>query len=113
VDFSLQDIGSGGWGSVSENVGGNGDTGTGSIWSSLENIGVNFAAGAASVGLQALGKSQGVSTAYPAYNPGMLTRPPGSIPMRSPGVGASNGVVVVGGLLIVGLLVFAAFGRKG
>jgi hypothetical protein len=115
VDFSLQDTGGSGWGSVSENFGnGNGDTGTGDITSALENIGVNFAAGAASVGLSAIGKSAGVSSGYGSYgyNPGLLTRPPGSLPAYGAGVG-SNGVVLVGVLLVGGLLLFAAFGRKG
>jgi hypothetical protein len=110
VDFSLQDTGGAGWGSVSENYGtGNGDTGTGDIYSTLENIGVNFAAGAASVGLGAISKSAGVSSPYSSYN---LTRPPGSLPAYGAGVGG-NGVVLVGVLLVGGLLLFAAFGRKG
>jgi hypothetical protein len=116
VDFSLQDTGGGGWGSVSENFGtGNGDTGTGDITSALENIGVNFAAGAASVGLGAIGRSAGVSSGYGSFssNPGLLTRPPGSLPYGSSLGTGSNGVVLVGVLLVGGLLLFAAFGRKG
>ena len=114
MDFSLQDTGGGGWGSVSESFGGSGDTGTGDITSALENIGVNFAAGAASVGLSALGSSAGVASAYPyASNPSLLTRPPGSLPYGSSLGTGSNGVVLVGVLLVGGLLLFAAFGRKG
>ena len=117
MDFSLQDIGSGGgWGGVSESFGGNGDTGDNGILSALENVGVNFAAGAASVGLGALGKSAGVSTAYNPYatNPALLTRPPGSpLPYGSAFGPGGNGVVLVGVLLVGGLLLFAAFGRKG
>jgi hypothetical protein len=114
VDFSLQDTGGSGWGSVSESFGGNGDTGYDSsgITSTLENIGVNFAAGAASVGLNALGKSAGVSSPYGYSSPSILTRPPGSLPTYGAGVGG-NGVVLVGVLLGGGLLLFAAFGRKG
>ena len=117
MDFSLQDTGGAGWGSVSENFGngGNGDTGgDNGILSALENVGVNFAAGAASVGLSAIGKSAGVSSGYGSYgyNPGLLTRPPGSLPAYGAGVGG-NGVVLVGVLLVGGLLLFAAFGRKG
>jgi hypothetical protein len=119
VDFSLQDIGSGGgWSGVSESFGGNGDTGSGSIWSSLEtglvNVGVNAAAGAASIGLGSLGKSAGVSTAYPSYNPLNLTRPPGSVPNygASFGAGGSN-VVVIGGVLLVGLLLVVALRGRG
>ena len=114
MDFSLQDTGGSGWGSVSENFGdGNGDTGTGDITSALENVGINFAAGAASVGLGAIGKSAGVSSAYNPYlsNPSLLTRPPGTL-AASAGIG-SNGVVLMGVLLVGGLLLFAAFGRKG
>jgi len=123
MDFSLQDLGGGsGWGGVSEAFGGNGDSGDNGIFSALENIGVNFAAGAATVGLSALGKSAGVSTAYApvgsrdfALNSSQLARRPGSAP---PGVAASlgvrsNGIVFAGVLLIGGLLVFAAFRRKG
>jgi hypothetical protein len=105
-----------GWGTVAESFGGNGDTGSsGGIVSALENIGVNFAAGAAAVGLSALGKSQGVSTAYPAYNPGALTRPPRSVPnyRGTYGASGSNVVLIGGALLIGGLLLFAAFGRRG
>ena len=114
MDFSLQDTGGSGWGSVSEDFGngGNGDTGYSGITSALENIGVNFAAGAASVGLNALGKSAGVSSPYGYSSPSLLTRPPGSLPTYGVGVGG-NGVVLVGVLLVGGLLLFAAFGRKG
>ena len=113
MDFSLQDTGGSGWGSVSEDFGGNGDTGYGGITSSLENIGVNFAAGAAAVGLGALGNSVGVQNAYPAYGADSLTRPPGSLPTYRAGFGVSSNVMVVGVLLVGGLLLFAAFGRKG
>jgi hypothetical protein len=114
VDFSLQDTGSGGWGSVPESFGGNGDTGTGDITSALENIGVNFAAGAASVGLGAIGRSAGVSSAYNPYvnNPAYLTRPPGSAIPYGSAFGASGNTLFLGVLLVGGLLVFAAM-RKG
>jgi hypothetical protein len=115
MEFSLQDIGGGGggWGGVSESFGGNGDTGDGSITSALENIGVNFAAGAASVGLGALGRSAGVSASPASINGGYLTRRPGTY---SPGVAlgvGGNGVVIAGVLLIGGLLLFAAFRGRG
>ena len=77
--FSLQDLGGGGGlAGVSESRGGTG------ILSALENIGVNFAAGAATVGLSAIGKAAGVSPVYSnpaalAYNSSLLTRPPGSV----------------------------------
>jgi hypothetical protein len=119
MEFSLQDIGSGGgWGGVSENFGPNGDTGgdTGNsgIVSSLENIGVNFAAGAASVGLQALGKSQGISSGY-GVTPYQLTRRPGTVSPYGVGFGSGGGSSIrfVGVLLVGGLIVFAAFRRKG
>ncbi|HET7107799.1 MAG TPA: hypothetical protein VFI38_13395 [Candidatus Acidoferrum sp.] len=114
MDFSLQDTGGSGWGSVSEDFGGNGDTGYGGITSALENIGVNFAAGAASVGLNSLGKSAGVSSPYGSISPAYLTRTPGTVPNYGATFGAGgNGVVLVGVLLVGGLLLFAAFGRKG
>jgi hypothetical protein len=115
MEFSLQDIGSGGgWGGVSENFGPNGDTGNSGIVSSLENIGVNFAAGAASVGLQALGNSQGVSTGYGA-SPYALTRRPGTGSPFGVGFGSGGGssILFVGVLLVGGLIALAAFRRKG
>jgi len=120
VDVSLQDIGAGGWGGVAESVGGNGDTGDGSITSALENIGINFAAGAATVGLGALGKSAGVSSAYTnpaalAYNSALLTRRPGTFSPAAAALGLSgggSGLLIAGVLLVGGLLLVAAL-RKG
>jgi hypothetical protein len=118
MEFSLQDIGSGGWGGVAENLGGNGDTGNNGIVSALENIGVNFAAGAATVGLQAFGKSQGVSSAYTnpaavAYNSSLLTRRPGTVSPIGAALGVSgNSLLFAGVLLVGGLVLFAAFRRK-
>jgi len=116
MDFSLQDIGSGGWGGVSEAFGGNGDTGnSSSIFSALENVGVNFAAGAAAIGLNSLGRSAGVQTSYSPYNnPANLTRNPGTLagPPRV-SVGVSSNTLVLGGLVLAGLVLYAAFRRKG
>ena len=116
MDFSLQDIGSGGWGGVSEAFGGNGDTGnSNSIFSALENVGVNFAAGAAAIGLNSLGRSAGVQTSYVPYNnPANLTRNPGTLagPPRV-SVGVSSNTLVLGGLVLAGLVLYAAFRRKG
>jgi len=117
MDFSLQDIGSGGWGGVSEDLGGNGDSGSSSsgIFSALENIGVNFAAGAAAIGLNSLGRSAGVQTSYVPYNnPANLTRNPGTL--AGPphvNVGVSSNTLVLGGLVLVSLVLYAAFRRKG
>jgi len=119
MEFSLQDIGSGGWSGVSEAFGGNGDSGGGNgIVSALENIGVNFAAGAATVGLSALGKSAGVSSAYAnpavlAYNSALLTRRPGTVSPVGAAIGVSGNTLVFGGLVLAGLVLWAAFRRKG
>lgn len=116
MEFSLQDIGSGGgWSGVAENFGGNGDTGDGSITSALENIGVNFAAGAATVGIGALGNAAGVSSAYTnpaaiAYNSSLLTRRPGTVSPLGAAVGVSGNTLVFAGVLLIGgLVLFAAF----
>ena len=122
MEYSLQDIGSGGWSGVSEMFGGNGDTGDGNgkngILSALENIGVNFAAGAATVGLSALGKSAGVSSAYTnpaalAYNSALLTRRPGTVSPVGAAIGVSGNTLVFGGLVLAGLVLLAVFRRKG
>jgi hypothetical protein len=112
VDFSLQDIGSGGWGGVPESFGGSGDTGTGDITSALENIGVNFAAGAATVGLGAIANNAGVSSSSLAYGSSALTRRPGTASPYGAALGASGNTLILGGLLIGGLLLFVAL-RKG
>ena len=116
MDFSLQDIGSGGWGGVSEDLGGNGDSGqSSSIFSALENVGVNFAAGAAAIGLNSLGKSAGVQSSYSPYNnPANLTRNPGTLvgPPRV-NAGLSSNTLVLGGLVLAGLVLYAAFRRRG
>jgi hypothetical protein len=120
MEFSLQDIGSGGgWSGVSESFGGNGDTGNNGVISALENIGVNFAAGAATVGLGALGRSAGVSSAYTnpaavAYNSALLTRRPGTVSPVGAALGVSGNTLVFAGVFLIGgLLVLAAFRRKG
>lgn len=119
MDFSLQDLGGGsGWGGVSESFGGNGDTGGNGIVSALENIGVNFAAGAATVGLGALGKSAGISSAYSnpavlAYNSALLTRKPGTVSPVGAAIGVSGNTLLFAGVLLVGVVLFAAFRRKG
>jgi hypothetical protein len=121
MEFSLQDIGSGGWGSVSEGVGAgisSGDTGDGSTQSggfltSLENIGVNSIAGLATVGIQAYGKSQGVSSAYTnpaaiAYNSAALTSRPGTFSPIGAAIGGVSGkTLVVAGLVLAGLFALA------
>ena len=120
MEFSLQDIGSGGgWSGVSESFGGNGDTGGNGIVSALENIGVNFAAGAATVGLGALGRSAGVSSLYTnpaalAYNSSLLTRRPGTFSPVGAALGVSGNALLIAGVLLVGgLVLFAAFRGKG
>src|SRR5712691_2633222 len=84
------------------------------ILSAFENIGLNFAAGAATVGLSALGKSAGVSSAYTnpasvAYNSALLTRRPGTVSPVGAAIGVSGNTVVFGGLVLVGLVLWAAF----
>ncbi len=120
MDFSLSDIGGGsGWGGVSESFGGNGDVGGGGITSALENIGVNFAAGAAAVGLGALGNSAGVSSAYTnpaslAYTSSVLTRRPGTFSPVGAALGVGGNSLLFAGVLIVGgLIAFAALRKKG
>ena len=114
MEFSLQDIGSGGWGGVAENFGSNGDTGSGDITSALENIGVNFAAGAATVGLGALGKSAGISSAYTnpaalAYNSALLTQRPGTVSPVGAALGVNGNTVVAAGVLLFGGLLALVF----
>jgi len=90
-----------------------------SVLSALENIGVNFAAGAATVGLSAIGKAAGVSPVYSnpaalAYNSSLLTRPPGSVSPVGAALGVSGNALLIAGVLLVGGLMFAvAFRRKG
>jgi len=112
VAFTLQDLGGlGGTSDVSDyNSGGS------QIISALENVGVNFAAGAANVGVAALGNSLGVSpsqlaqnSAALAYNSALLTRPPGTVSPIGAALGVSPTLLVVGGLLVVGLIGYAIF----
>ena len=110
--FSLNDLGgSGGLTGVSESRGSG-------IVSALENIGINFAAGAATVGLSALAKSQGVSQAYAnpaavAYNTSVLTRPPGQVSPIGAALGVSGDSLLLAGVLLVGgLVAFAALLRR-
>lgn len=114
MSFGLQALNDwGGDGSASD------DTGNSGILSALENIGVNFAAGAATVGLQAFGQSQGVSSAYTnpaavAYNSALLTRRPGTVSPVGAALGVSGNTVVFAGLALVAALVaWQAFRRKG
>ncbi len=109
-DYSLQDIGQGGWGSIAEDFGGNGDVGSGdttsALVSSLENIGINFAAGAATVGLGAIGKSAGVSSLYSnpaalAYNSALLTRRPGTVSPVGAALGVSGNTLVLAGVVVI------------
>src|SRR5712692_1639779 len=111
--FGLQDI---------MDFGGDGSSpdssGNGGILSALENIGLNFGAGAASIGLAALGKSAGVSSAYAnptalAYNSALLTRRPGTVSPVGAAIGVSGNTLVFGGLVLAGLLVWAVFRKKG
>jgi hypothetical protein len=117
MEFSLQDIGSGGgWSGVSENIGMNGDSGNSGIVSALENIGVNFAAGAATAGLGYLGKATGTNTspAALAYNSALLTQRPGTVSPVGAALGVSgNALLLAGVVLIGGLLLVTAFrGRR-
>lgn len=102
-----------GWGSVSStNNGGSG------IVSALENIGVNFAAGAATIGLGALSRTAGVSSglvnpAAVAFNSSILTRRPGSFSPIGAAFGVSGNTLLFAGVLVVGLLVFAATRKRG
>jgi hypothetical protein len=114
MDFNLQDIGIGGGWSVSDDSKPDGTTGF--DWTSaLENVGVNFAAGAASVGLQTLAKSQGVSASY--INP--YTQPRGQVLVPTTnrlGFGTGTGSALLVGTLGVaglGLLLFLALRKKG
>jgi len=113
MGFGLQDIADwGGDGSSPDN------SGNGGILSALENIGVNFAAGAATVGLGALGRSAGVSSAYTnpaalAYNSALLTRRPGTVSPVGAAIGVSGNTLVFGGLVLAGLVLWAVFRRKG
>ena len=108
MDFSLQTLGG-----VNDvpNYGGN-DSDNG-IVSSLENLGVNLAAAAGTVGIQALGSKLGVSGYYTnpaaiAYNSSLLTRAPGSSPVGA-ALGVSGNAILFGGILLIGLVAFAAF----
>lgn len=105
--FGLQDLSDfGGDGSAPDSSGNSG------IVSALENIGVNFAGAAATVGLQSFANSQGVRSNLVnqyAYTGG-IARPPGTL-VAAPA--SSNTLVVAGVLLFGGLLLYAAFRRKG
>jgi hypothetical protein len=103
--------------SGSPDVGVDDTSGGSGIVSALENIGVNFAAGAATVGLGALGRSAGVSPAYTnpaalAYNSSLLTRRPGTVSPVGAAIGVSGNTLFFGGILLVGLVLFAAFRRR-
>lgn len=109
MDFSLQTLG--GVGDV-PNYGGN-DSDNG-IVSSLENLGLNLGAAAGAVGIQALGNSLGVSPAYTnpaaiAYNSSLLTRRPGTVSPIGAAFGVSGNAILFGGILLIGLVAFAAF----
>jgi hypothetical protein len=119
VAFSfLQDNGGlTGFGDVSDQTLDTGDGGS-AITSALENIGVNFAAGAANVGVAALGNAAGVTPGQLAanasllgYNSALLTSRPGSISPFRAATGVSSNVLVFGGLLIAGLVVYALVKR--
>ena len=109
-DVSLQDIGSGGWGSVSESFGGNGDTGSGSIWSSLAPSLINDAA---NIGLASLGNSPGItSSPYGYLSPGSGG---GSAYRGRPAVAAGiggNSLLLVGLLLVGGFFLVREFRKK-
>ena len=106
MEFSLQDIGGGaGWGSVSEDTGGGGDSGGGTgILSALEGVATSFAAGAAGIGLQSIARSQGV-TPYGAVNPGV----PASLLARPT---SGNPLLILGLLVVGGALLISALRRK-
>lgn len=109
----LQDYG--GLGGISDVA----DKSTFNITDALENIGTNFLAGAANVGVAALGNAAGVTpqqiagnaTAL-AYNSALLTRPPGTVSPFSAALGVSPTTLVVGGVLIAGLFALVLIGRK-
>ena len=108
MDLSLQTLGT--IGDVAD-TGGNDD---GGILSSFENLGVNLAAAAGTVGIQALGNNLGVSPYYSnpaaiAYNSSLLTRRPGSVSPIGAALGVSGNALLFGGILLVGLVAFAAF----
>jgi hypothetical protein len=106
MSFGLQDIMDfGGDGSSPDNSGNSG------ILSALENVGVNFAAGAASIGLNALGRSAGTGITSAYASPGYLARNPGTPPSRL-NAGVSTNTLVFGGFLLAGLVLWAAFRRK-
>jgi hypothetical protein len=99
-DVSDQTLQSGGFGSVLTN--------------SLENIGVNFAAGAAGIGLSALGSTAGVSPSTVGFNTALLSSRPGSLSPLGVAAGTSllnSPMVIVGGLLIGGLLLVVLLKR--
>jgi len=109
VDFSLQTLG--GVGDVPNYGGNDGDF---NITSALENLGINLGAAAGSVGIAALGNKLGVSSAYTnpaaiAYNSSLLTRPPGSVSPIGAAFGVSGNAILFGGILLIGLVAFAAF----
>lgn len=109
----LQDNGGfGGFGDVSDPSLSSGSSG---ITSALENIGVNFAAGAAGVGLSALGNSAGVSPSQVGYNTALLSSRPGTLSPLGVAAGTtllnSPGLLLFGGLMIGGLVLFAVLRR--
>lgn len=76
------------------------------VLSAFENIGENFAAGAASVGLNALAKSAGTSPVVAPYSASTLAQRPGSSlygyqAVRPTSQPFSTGTLVVGGLFVV------------
>jgi len=115
VAFSfLQD--NGGWSGAGDTSDQTLDSGGGGslITSSLENIGINFAAGAAGVGLAALGSSAGVSPSQVGYSTALLSARPGTVSPFGVAAGASllnSPLVLVGGLLIGGLVLYAIVKR--
>jgi len=112
VDFPLMDAANGsGWAGVA-------DDRPDGILSSFENLGLNLAAAAGTVGIQALAKNTGVNSAYanPAaisYNSALLTQRPGRVSPVGAALGVSGNVLVFGGILLVGIIAFAAFRKKG
>lgn len=115
MEFSLQDIGSGGWGGVSEDTGAGGDSGgSNGIISALENIGVNVASDAAAIGLDRL-SSQALTNrgVYTSYNPSLLTARPGTVPPYASYSAVKGSTLAMAGFVILGgILLFAALRRK-
>ena len=109
MDFSLQTLS--GLNDVPNYSGNDGDF---NITSALENLGLNLGAAAGAVGISALGSKLGVPSAYTnpaaiAYNSNLLYQRPGTVSPVGAAFGVSGNAILFGGILLVGLVAFAAF----